>query len=175
MSALHVAVLNAFKSKGWAYREVTGMEVVEASFEAYHTKVPLHVQSFGEIQILAVVANSSLKVPDTHRVRAAELIMRVNKELNIGAFEMDWDAGIVMFRQANVFPKHRHDEELITNLVHNAVVEMDRMTPYLGELCRTTRAMLPLLDLPQLLKREDLLPPGDTVEETEATEAEAQK
>lgn len=176
MSALHVAVLNAFKSKGWAYREIPGMEVVEASFEAYHTRVPLHVQSFGEMHILAVVANASVKVPNTHRVRAAELCMRVNKELNIGAFEMDWDAGQVMFRQANVFAKHRHDEELITNLVHNAVVEMDRMTPYLGELCRTTKDMLPFLDLQQLLKREELLPPGDPVEaDAKETGSESQK
>lgn len=159
MSALHAAVLNAFKSRGWAYREVPGMEVVEASFEAYHGKVPLHVQAFAEAHIVSVVANASLTVPATHKARAAELLMRANKELNVGAFEMEWDAGVVMFRQANVFPKHRHDEELIVSLVHNAIAEMDRMTPFLGELCKTTGAMLPLLDLKQLLQREDLLPP----------------
>lgn len=173
MSALHVAVLKAFKSRAWAYREVPDVpEVVEANFEAYHTRVPLHVQSFGEMNIVSVVANATIKVPDTHRVRAAELLMRVNKDLNIGAFEMDWDTGVVMFRQANVFPERRHDEALITNLVHNVVAEMDRMTPYLGELCRTTKAMLPLLDLQQLLKREELLPPGDAVEESEEASGE---
>jgi hypothetical protein len=159
MSALHAAVLNAFKTRHWAYREVPDVEVIESSFEAYHGKVPLHVQSFGEMHIAAVVANASITVPHTHKSRAAELLMRANKDLNIGAFEMDWDAGLVMFRQANVFAKHRYDEELIANLVHNAIAEMDRMTPFLGELCRTSAAMLPLLDLAQLLKREDLLPP----------------
>ena len=159
MSALHAAVLNAFKSHGWAYREVPEMNVVEASFEAYHGKVPLHVQSFGEMHIVSVVANASITVPASHKTRAAELLMRANKDLNIGAFEMEWDAGVVMFRQANVFPKHRYDEDLLASLVHNAIAEMDRMTPFLGELCKTTGAMLPLLDLTQLLKREDLLPP----------------
>jgi hypothetical protein len=57
-----------------------------------------------------------------------------------------------------VFPKHRHDEDLIIGLVENAIAEMDRMTPYLGELCKTSVPMLPLLDLKQLLAREDLLP-----------------
>jgi hypothetical protein len=159
MSALHVAVLNAFKSQKWAYHEVPDMEVVEASFEAYHAKVPLHVQSFPDAHIVSVVANASLTVPPSHKVRAAELLMRSNKDLNVGAFEMEWDAGLVMFRQANIFPKHRYDEALIASLVHNAIAEMDRMTPFLGELCRTTGAMLPLLDLAQLLRREDLLPP----------------
>lgn len=160
MSTLHVAVLNAFKAQNWAYREVPGMEVVEADFEAYHGKVPLHVQSFGGAHIVSVVANSSITVPASHKARAAELLMRANKELNVGSFEMEWDAGVVMFRQTNIFSKHRYDEGLIASLVHNAIAEMDRMTPCLGELCKTTKAMLPLLDIPQLLKREDLLPPA---------------
>lgn len=159
MSLLHAAVLNAFKSQGWDCREVPGVEVVESSFEAYHGKVPLHVQSFGAAHIVSVVASASMSVPPTHRPRAAELLMRANKELNVGAFEMDWDAGVVLFRQSNIFPRHRYDEELIANLVHNAIIEMDRMTPFLGELCRTSQAMLPLLDLRQLLRREELLPP----------------
>lgn len=159
MSVLHAAVLNAFKAQKWAYREVPDVEVVEANFEAYHGKVPLHVQSFGEMHIVSVVAAASQTVPATHRTRAAELLMRANKDLNVGAFEMEWDSGLVMFRQANILPKHRYDEELITSLVHNAIAEMDRMTPYLGELCKTTGAMLPLLDVKQLLRREDLLPP----------------
>ena len=165
MSALHSAVLNAFKSRNWAYRVVPDLEVVEASFEAYHAKVPLHVQSFGEAHIVSVVANASLTVPASHKVRAAELLMRANKELNVGAFEMEWDAGLVMFRQANVFPKHRHDEDLIIGLVENAIAEMDRMTPFLGELCKTSAPMLPLLDLKQLLAREDLLPTAGEEEE----------
>lgn len=165
MSALHAAVINAFKSQKWAYREVPDMEVIEASFEAYHGKVPLHVQSFGEMHIVSVVANATLTVPTTHRARTAELLMRANKDLNVGAFEMDWDAGLVMYRQTNIFSKHRYDEGLITNLVHNAIAEMDRMTPFLGELLKTTGAMLPLLDLRQLLQREDLLPPAPPEEE----------
>lgn len=166
MSALLVSVLNAFKSRSWAYHEVPGMEVVEASFEAYHGKIALHVQCFAEAHIVSVVSQASLPVPATHKPRAAELLMRANKELNLGNFEMEWDTGIVMFRTSNVFPKHRYDEGIIASLVHNAIAEMDRMTPFLGELCQTTKAMLPLLDVPALLKREDLLP---VVPETDAT------
>jgi len=165
MSALHAAVLNAFKKQGWAYREVPEQEVVESSFEAHHGKVFLHVQSFEAAEIAVVVANVSLPVPTSHRLRVCELIMRANKELNLGAFEMEWDAGQVMFRQSNIFPANRHDEKIIAGLVHNAVGEVDRFTPYLGEVCRTSREMLPLLDVRELLAREDLLPPTPPVEE----------
>jgi hypothetical protein len=36
---------------------------------------------------------------------------------------------------------------------------MDRMTPYLGEVCRTSKGELLLLNVTDLLAREDLLPP----------------
>lgn len=135
------------------------MEVVEANFEAYHGNVPLHVQSFAEAHILAVVANCTITVPNTHRTRAAELIMRTNKELNLGNFEMDWDSGQVMFRLSNVFPNHRYDEKIITSLVHNAVAEMDRFMPFLGELCQVPKSDLALYSIRALLARTVLLPP----------------
>jgi hypothetical protein len=135
------------------------MEVVESSFEAYHGKIPLHVQSFAAADIVSVVANASLVVPATHQARTAELLMRANKELNLGNFELEWDGGQVMFRITNIFSMHRHDETIIASLVHNAIAEMDRLTPFLGELCRTKKEMLPLFDVKGLLAREDLLQP----------------
>ena len=159
MSALHSAVLNAFKRMNWQYRKVPDLDVVEADFEAHHGKLHVHVQSFEEAHIVSVVSTASLGVSATHRARSAELIMRVNKDLNLGAFEMDWDSGVVMFRQSNVFPRNRYDEELISSLVHNSIAEMDRFVPFLGELCRTKKEMLPLMSVRELLEREELLPP----------------
>ncbi len=160
MSALYAATLNAFKAQGWAYQEVQEMEVVESIFEAHHAKIPVHVQVFGEAGIASTVATSSLTVPASHRLTVCELVMRTNKELNLGAFEIDWDEGRVLFRVATVFPPHRHDERVLASLVHAAVAEMDRLTPYLGEVCRTAKGELPLLRIPDLLRREDLLPPA---------------
>lgn len=134
------------------------MEVVESGFDAYHGRVLAHVQSFAEANFVTVVANASVTVPASHRNRVAELLMRANKDLLLGAFEMEWDTGHIMFRQGNVFAKKDYDEALISGLVHNAVGEMDRLTPFLGEMCRTRTEMLPLLDLTALLQREDLLP-----------------
>ena len=167
MSSLHAAVLNTFKQMNWAYRKVPDREVVEADFEAHHGKMHIHVQSFGEAHIATIVATGSAPVPASHRTRALELLMRVNKELNVGNFEIEWESGMVMFRQGNVFPRHRYDEEVLAGLIHTAVAEMDRLTPFLGELLATSKEMLPLLNIPDLLLREDLLPP--VPEEDEAT------
>jgi hypothetical protein len=160
MSALFDATLAAFKTQGWHHRQVSGMEVIESDFEAHHTKVPLHVQVYGEPGIASVVANASLAVPTTHRLAAAELLMRTNKELNVGNFEMDWDSGDVMFRATNIFPEGHYDERILAGLVHAAVAEVDRLTPFLGEICRTPKGELLLLKVPDLMKRQDLLPPA---------------
>ena len=160
MSALYVAALEAFKAQGWHYREVAGMEVLESDFEAHHTKVPLHVQIYGDVHIASIVATATITVPKSHRMSSVELLMRTNKELNIGNFEMDWDTGAVMFRATNIFPPHRYDQRIIASLVHSAIAEMDRLTPYLGEICKTPKGELLLLRVTDLMMREDLLPPA---------------
>ncbi len=145
MSALHAAVINAFKSMGWQYRVVPDVEVVECWFEAHHAKVLLHAQTHAEANLVSVVSNASFNV-------------RSNKELNLGNLEVDWETGQVMFRVANLFSPHRHDERIIASMVHTAVAEMDRLTPFLAEVCRLGTGELLLLDIPELLAREDLLP-----------------
>ncbi|HEY1081747.1 MAG TPA: hypothetical protein VGE29_05765 [Prosthecobacter sp.] len=159
MSALYAATLTAFKAQGWHYREVSGMEVIEADFEAHHTKVPLHVQVYGDANIASVVAVAGVQVPSSHRLPVAELIMRTNKELNLGNFELDWDSGAVMFRISNIFPPHRNDERIIASMVHSTIAEMDRITAFLGEICNTPKGELIFLRVSELMKREELLPP----------------
>lgn len=164
MSALYATALSTFKEMGWHYREVPEHHVIESDFEAHHTKVPLHMQVFGESDIATVVASATLQVPATHRLQVCELLMRTNKELNLGNFEFEWDAGQVMFRITNVFPPHRHDSRILASMVHSAVAEMDRLTPYLGEIIRTPKGELLLLNVGDLIKREDLLPPAPDAE-----------
>ena len=123
-----------------------------------------NMQVFGETHIVSVVANSTLQVPSTHRLPVCELLMRVNKELNLGNFELEWDGGQVMFRITNVFPPHRHDTRILASMVHSAVAEMDRLTAFLGEILRTPKGELLLLKVADLMKREDLLPPAPDAE-----------
>lgn len=160
MSALYATTLNTFKEMGWLYREIPEHSVIEADFEAHHAKIPLHVQVFGDTHIISVVSSATQQVPSSHRLPVCELLMRTNKDLNLGNFELEWDSGQVMFRTTNVFPPNRHDSRIIASLVHSAVAEMDRLTPFLGEIIHTPKGELLLLKVADLMKREDLLPPA---------------
>ncbi len=153
-SPLFKTILDTFGSAGWRYRRVENRDVIECEFEAHHGKVFLHVQAFPQIGAVSVVAESPEEFPPGRRIPLAELLMRVNRQLSIGAFEMDWDAGHVSFRASNVFGE-KPSPEIIASLVRTSVVEMDRLTPHLAIVSRHEGDMT---DIPQLLAREDLLP-----------------
>ena len=154
------AVIQAtFQRMGWQGRIVQDGEVMEADFETHHTKVRLHVQAFPPIHAISVSATAAHKIPVERAGLIAEMLMRTNHELLIGAFELDYDAHHVLFRATNIFPPHRTDERIIASLVHSALAEVDRITPFLTLLLNMSVAELAKLNLKLFLKREDLLPP----------------
>ena len=159
MAKLLEKVQAAFAASGWECVLVDGRDVVTAAFEAHHAKVSLYVQTFEEMGAASIVSEASLAASPAAVGKVAEELMRVNQQLTVGNFEMDWDKGMVYFRVTNVFPDPQAaTPELLASLVRAAVVEMDRITPYLSVIGRTQPAEIDSLDVPALLGREDLLP-----------------
>ena len=74
-------------------------------------------------------------------------------------YVLAWERGQGLFRVTKVFPPNRHDARISARLVHSAVAEMDRLTPFLGEILQTPKGELLLLKVADLMKREDLPPP----------------
>ncbi|MEM0896051.1 MAG: YbjN domain-containing protein [Verrucomicrobiota bacterium] len=155
MATLFQFVTDAFTKANWAFRPVHGRDVIEAEFEAHHGKVFLHVQAFGEIGAVSVVAESQEAFGAESKMALSELLMRTNRALSIGAFEMDWDRGQVSFRASNVFAPGEASHEIIASLVRTTVVEMDRLTPLLA-IVKSKAGQF--VDVQALLAREDLLP-----------------
>ncbi|MFT5108933.1 MAG: hypothetical protein ACI9UA_004579 [Pseudoalteromonas tetraodonis] len=159
MSKLLERVKSAFATSGWECVPVEGREVVTAAFEAHHAKVSLYVQAFEEMGAISTVAEASLAATPAVVAKVGEMLMRVNQELTVGNFEMDWDRGMIYFRVTNVFEEPAAaTDQLLASLVRAAVVEMDRLTPYLAVIARTDPGEVDSLDVPQLLARRDLLP-----------------
>lgn len=159
-SATFRALLQAFERMGWASHRVPGREVLEADFEAHHTRVPLHVQAFGELNAVSAVARSTYSATSgtPHFGPVCELLMRINRDLTIGNFEVDPDSGAILFRATNIFPPGAIDERIVASLVHSCVAEIDRATPYLAVLLKLPAGELPEFRIPELLGRRDLLP-----------------
>ncbi len=146
-----------FQERGWSFERVPGRPVIRADFEAHHTRVPVHVQAFPEICGIHVVTGSPLRFPSTHRAAAAELVLRTCQQMTLGALEMDWDQGAVVFRASNLFTAvDQVDGGIVAGLVHAGVAEMDRLTPYLSILYRESPEQVSQVNIPRLLARRDL-------------------
>ena len=159
MAELLEKVKAAFAAAGWECVPVEGRDVVTAAFEAHHAKLSLYAQTFEEMGAVSIVSEASLAATPAAMAKVGELLMRVNQQLTVGNFEANWDDGMIYFRVTNLFPNtEAATADLIASLVRAAVVEMDRITPYLAVIGRTDPGEIDSLDIPALMAREDLLP-----------------
>lgn len=162
-----LSVEEAFGQNGWHCELVEGRDVLRAGFEAHHTRVSLIAQAFPQLNALSIVSESSMSIDEDHLPKVLELLTRGNKQLTLGGFEYDLDREFLVFRVTNLFEREKFDADIIASMVHCAIAELDRITPYAAVIRDTPADLLDDLDVPRLLMREDLIPPvpGDEEEE----------
>lgn len=162
-----LSVEEAFGVQGWHCEKVEGRDVLRAGFEAHHTRVDLIAQAYPQINALSIVSESPMHVSPEHLAALLELLARANKDLTLGGFEYDLDRQMLVFRITNLFERERYDPDLISSMVHCAIAELDRLTPYAAIVRDTPADLLDDLDLKRLLLREDIMPPVPGEEEEE--------
>ncbi len=162
-----LSVEETFGQNGWHCELVEGRDVLRAGFDAHHTRVDLIAQAYPQLNALSIVSESKMTFKETHLATALELLARANKQLTLGGLEYDLDREFLVFRITNLFEREKFDSDIISSMVHCAIAELDRLTPYVAIVRDTPADLLADLDLPRLLMREDILPPvpGDEEEE----------
>ena len=163
-----LSVNEIFGTNGWDCQLIEGRDVIRTAFEAHHTHLQLHAQAFPPINALSVVSETPLpSASDEHLFALLELIQRANKSITLGAVEYDLDREQLMFRISNIFDREKYDPQIVTSMVHFAIAELDRITPYAITIMQTDEELLPDLSVERLLMREDLIPPVPGDEENE--------
>jgi len=94
-----------------------------------------------------------------HVALIRELFGRANKKLTLGSLEYDLDREQLMFRITNIFERDKFDGDIISSMVHAAIAEVDRITPYASVIQQTSESLLDDLSIERLLLRDDLIPP----------------
>lgn len=159
-------VKDIFGQNGWDCQLIDGRDVLRTAFEAHHTHMQLHAQAFPPINALAIVAETPMpSAGDDHLFLLLELLQRSNKQLTLGGFEYDMDREQLMFRITNVFDREKYDPQIVTSMVHFAVAELDRLSPYAITIMQTADDLIDDLSVERLLMREDLIPPVPGEEE----------
>lgn len=159
------SVMDAFGKLGWQYEHLEGKDVIRTAFEAYHTQVQLHAQAFPQLNGLSIVGETVMEVEVEHEPLLLELLARANKKITLGSLEYDLDRSQLMFRTTNLFERDKFDIDIISSMVHAAIAEVDRITPYAGVIQQTPEDLLDDLSIERLLMREDLIPPVPDAEE----------
>lgn len=154
-----LSVEEAFGKQGWHCELIESRDVLRTGFEAHHTRIDLIAQAYPQLNALSIISESPMAVSPGHLPVLLELLARANKQLTLGGFEYDIDRGMLVFRQTNLFERERFDADIIASMVHTAVAEMDRMTPYAAIVRGTRQELLGDLDVARLLEREDVIPP----------------
>ncbi len=154
-----LSVEEAFGRNSWHCEPVEGKDVLRAVFSGHHTRIELIAQAYPPMNALAIIGETALPVDEDHQHAVLELLARANKNLNLGGFEFDLDRSRLVFRITNLFDREKYDGDIITSMVHCAVAELDRLTPYAVTIVRTPADLLDDLDIERLLLREDLIPP----------------
>lgn len=154
-----LSVQEAFEGQDWHAEMIEGQDVLRMVFAGYHTKMEVFAQTFSAIQALVVVGEVACPLREETVGLVLELLARANKRLTLGGFELDLDRRRLLFRITNVFERERFAADICCSMVHSAVVELDRLVPYVMTVVQTPDDLLDDLDLVRLLQREDLIPP----------------
>jgi hypothetical protein len=162
-----LTVEETFGQNGWHCELVEGRDVLRAGFDAHHTRIDLIAQAFPQLNALVIVSESPMSLDGEHLPPVLELLARANKQLTLGGFEYDMDREYLVFRITNLFEREKYDSDIISSMVHCAIAELDRITPYVATVRDTPGDLLEDLDLGRLLMREDLIPPVPGGEEEE--------
>lgn len=161
------SVMDAFGKQSWQFEHLEGKDVIRTAFEAYHTQVHLHAQAFPQLNALSIVGETPLELGDEHELVVLELLARANKKITLGSLEYDLDRAQMMFRITNLFERDKFDADIISSMVHAAIAEVDRITPYAAVIQQTPEDLLDDVSIDRLLMREDLIPPVPEDDENE--------
>lgn len=162
-----LTVEETFGQNGWHCELVEGRDVLRAHFDAHHTRVDLIAQAYPQLNALSIVTESRMPADEVHLPLVLELLARANKQLTLGGFEYDLDREFLVFRTTNLFEREKFDSDIISSMVHCAIAELDRITPYAAIVAATAEDLLDDLDIARLLLRDDLIPPVPGEEEEE--------
>lgn len=157
-SPIFTGLCDVLRRQGWKFTRVDGREVVELAFGGRCGTIPIHAQAFEAIGALGFTAEAMHPTGLDYRAKLAELLMRVNVQMTVGNFEMDWDGPRVYFRVVNLFDGAPPGDRLVAGMVHATVAETDRMMALMRALGECPVAGLAAFDISRLLRREDLFP-----------------
>jgi hypothetical protein len=125
------AIIEFFTSEDWSFNKVKGESGLRLQYQGENGVWNCLAQVREEQNQLVFYSIAPISFPEAKRLPGAELLTRLNHNLWIGNFEMDFSTGGIRFKTSLDFADLEPDDSLIRQLVYTNVETMEKYLPKL--------------------------------------------
>ena len=129
MPQLFDSVIAFFKADDWPVTILEPEAVLHTVYRGDHGEWNCFVLVRDEFRQLAFYSVCPIAIPVSHRPAVAEFLMRLNYDLHLGNFELNFDSGEVRYRTSLNIGEHDFSPELLRPIIYTNVLMMDQNLP----------------------------------------------
>jgi hypothetical protein len=129
MGKIFDAVTTFLKEDGWPIRRIGKDLAYSVTFEGENGEWACIAQVVEEENLFLFYSACPVEAPEAQRPAVAELLSRLNFNLKVGDFEMDFADGHIRYRTSIDITGHTLGALLINQVVYTNVLTMDRYLP----------------------------------------------
>jgi hypothetical protein len=138
MTPLFEAVFKFFDEEGWPVAEVSQESVLYLPFQGQHGQWMCYAQVRPELNQIMFYSYCPVAAPAERRAAVAELIIRINFNVAVGNFDLDYELGQIRYRTSLDLTGAQWDAALLRMLVYINVGMMDQYLPSILATCYGT-------------------------------------
>ena len=129
MTGVFDTVVQFLEQDGWAFTRLPEEPILQMVFLGESGRWFCYAETREEPALFVFYSVCPVNVPEEKHVAAAELLTRVNYDLVIGNFEMDFSDGEVRYKTSLEVTGDALSLPLVQNAVYLNVLMMDRYLP----------------------------------------------
>ena len=123
------SVEDFFRAEDWVFERVESRSILRLRFQGQNDQWLCLAEVRESLRQLVFYSIGPAKMPEARRGEVCEFLMKVNYELAVGCFDLDFDDGEVRFRTSLDVEGCELTAALIRNAVYTNVLTMDRYLP----------------------------------------------
>jgi hypothetical protein len=131
MGAIFDTVVRFFEEEEWSFTQREDQSLIQLMFQGDNGQWSCYAQAREDLAQLVFYSVCPVNVPEDKRLVVSEFLTRVNSNLLMGSFEMDFDDGQVRFRTGIAIGEMGLSTGLVEPLVHANLLLMDLCLPHL--------------------------------------------
>ena len=129
MESITETVKSFFKQEGIKFEQMSDDGIFATGFAGRNGCFLSYVAIDEEERTILIETTAPVKAPRNIRLRAAELIARINRPLLIGNFDLNMDTGLISYKTSIILGNSNPHNDLVEHLLFANWSAMDKYFP----------------------------------------------